>query len=346
MKKFKIDMNVGDQKFIVSYRHPLTQIRTRQSFTDQDDAQKHKEELKRKFECKDILFSRYEELTIEELLIYFVKEAPNKVFSPGQMHFIDFFETFGGFRLCEVTPKELKNWIDQVQKENSLKDITAKGLKSKLNTFFNFLKDREIISESPLSTLYYNIKTKPLNSRNVLLPHEIKSLMKSLKEYSPGYLYPIIRMFSETAAKSKELVELTWKQVDLEKKLVSFPKGERVQERTLEISDELVEMLRLKTRGENPDLQKKVFLTYYKEPFTGNKLRRAVLEFRQKGHYKGKDWVIGDLRHSFAVNFLTQGGNMRELQRILGHWNVYETKKLYGKAAKDRITKEVIDPFE
>ena len=170
--------------------------------------------------------------------------------------------------------------------------------------------------------------------------------MKSLKEYAPGYLYPIIRMFSETAAKSKELVELKWKQVDLEKKLVSFPKGERVQERTLEISDELVEMLRLKTRGENPDLQKKVFLTYYKEPFTGNKLRRAVLEFRQKGHYKGKDWVIGDLRHSFAVNFLTQGGNMRELQRILGHWNVYETKKLYGKAAKDRITKEVIDPFE
>ena len=57
MKNFKIDMNVGDQKFIVSYRHPLTQIRTRQSFTDQDDAQKHKEELKRKFECKDILFS-------------------------------------------------------------------------------------------------------------------------------------------------------------------------------------------------------------------------------------------------------------------------------------------------
>ena len=37
---------------------------------------------------------------------------------------------------------------------------------------------------------------------------------------------------------------------------------------------------------------------------------------------------------------------MRDLQRILGHWNVYETKKLYGEAAKDRITKEVIDPFE
>ena len=87
-------------------------------------------------------------------------------------------------------------------------------------------------------------------------------------------------------------------------------------------------------------------MTYDKNLFTYEKLRRAVMEFRQKGNYKGKDWVIGDLRHSFAVNFLTQGGDIRELQKRLGHWSVYDTKKLYGEVAKDQISKEAIDPFQ
>lgn len=347
MKDLKIDINAGkDQTFIVSYRHPLTQTRIRQNFSNRQEAQKCKEELERKFKCKDILLSRYEELTIEELLFYFVKEVPDNLFSSRKEHLVDFVETFGGFRLCEVTPKELKEWLGQVQEENHLKDITMRGLKWKINTFFSFLKDREIISESPLSDVYYEKKTRPLKSRNILTHQKINTLMDSLRAYSPGYLYPIIKMFAETAAKSTELVELTWEQVDLEKKSVTFCKRERVQKRTLTISGKLVEMLRLKLKGEKPDKQKRVFLTYYKEPFTCKKLRKAIIEFREKGNYKGDDWVIADLRHSFAVNFLTQGGDIKKLQRILGHYNVYDTKKLYGEAVKDKIPKKAVDPFE
>ena len=159
------------------------------------------------------------------------------------------------------------------------------------------------------------------------------------------YLYPILKMFSETAAKSKELVELTWGQVDLKKGLVTFPKKERVQARTLKISQELIEILRLKSDG-GPAPKNRVFMTYYKEPFTYEKLRSAVSEFKKKGSYKGKDWVIGDLRHSFAVNFLTPGGDIRELQKALGHWNVYDTKRLYGEITKQQVSKEVISPFQ
>ena len=170
--------------------------------------------------------------------------------------------------------------------------------------------------------------------------------MESLREYSPGYLYPIIKMFAETASKSRELIELTWEQVDLEKKLVTLCRGERVQKRSLTISDEMAEMLRLKLKGEKPEPQKRVFLTYYKEPLTCNKLRRAIIEFREKGNYKGDDWVIADFRHSFAVNFLTQGGSMKELQRILGHENVYDTKKLYSEAVKSEVSRKIVGPFE
>ena len=129
MKNLKIDIHFReDQTIIVSYRHPLTQMRNRQNFSNLQEAKEFKKELERKFNCKDIPLSRYEELTIKELLFYFLKEVPDNLFSSRKEHLVDFFETFGDSRLCEVTRKELKEWLDQVQKENGLKESSMKGL--------------------------------------------------------------------------------------------------------------------------------------------------------------------------------------------------------------------------
>lgn len=88
-----------------------------------------------------------------------------------------------------------------------------------------------------------------------------------------------------------------------------------------------------------------VFLTYYNEPFTRSKLTRAVNEFKNKGLYKG-EWGPLDIRHSFAVNFLAKGGDMRELQRILGRNNVFDTKRLYAEAATEKVVRDVTNPFQ
>jgi integrase/recombinase XerD len=182
----------------------------------------------------------------------------------------------------------------------------------------------DIISESPLTTIYYEKSPPPLKSRNILTTEEIEELLKAIKAFSPGYLYPLIKMFAETAGKTSEVTDLLWNDVNLEKGEVHFVQTTASQERTVKISDELVEILKKKksTKGH-------VFLTYYGETFTKNKIRRAILEFKAKGTFE-KDWGPMDLRHSFAVNFLKRGGTLRELQGILGHDNVYQTKQLYG----------------
>ena len=199
------------------------------------------------------------------------------------MHLIDFIETFGDHSVYGVTSESLKEWLDHVQVENDLKEITMRGLKCQIGTFFNFLQERDIISESPLSVIYYEVQTRPLKSRNLLLPQEIRDLMKALKDYSPGYLYPILKLFEETAAKNFEIIELTWEQIDFVRNSVTFHKRDKVQGRTLKISDELVASLRLKFKEDHQRKQDKVFMTYYKEPFTHQKLRAAVNEFRKKG---------------------------------------------------------------
>lgn len=88
-----------------------------------------------------------------------------------------------------------------------------------------------------------------------------------------------------------------------------------------------------------------LFQTYYKEAFTAVKLTRALSDFKAKSSFT-KQWCVMDLRHSYAVNFLKTGGSMKELQYILGHQKVYDTKRLYDEASRVAVAKDVTNPFE
>lgn len=90
-----------------------------------------------------------------------------------------------------------------------------------------------------------------------------------------------------------------------------------------------------------------VFLTYYKEPFTKTKLARLINEFKIKTKSKIK-WTHLDLRHSYAVNYLKTGGEIKTLQYLLGHYKVFDTKLLYGEVIKNKIYKPevILNPFE
>jgi len=86
-----------------------------------------------------------------------------------------------------------------------------------------------------------------------------------------------------------------------------------------------------------------VFLTYYKESFTKNKIRRLLEEFKAKSACKIQ-WTPMDLRHSFAVNFLRKGGDTKRLQYLLGHKSVFNTRRLYAQVEAKQT--EGASPYE
>ena len=324
MKHFAVDIYpINGGEFFTTFIHPLTKKKVRSRFGSRQDALKYKEETEKKFNRPNI--ESFHELNVEELLNqYNIDKPENSFVKYSRVHLIDFVDTFGSYKLEELTTDVLKTWLDQVQRENNLKSISMRGMKCDIDGFFKYLVEKDVISESPLTTIYYEKSSPPLKSRNLLSSEEIKELLDVIKAFSPGYLYPLIRMFAETAGKTSEVTDLVWNDVDLEKGEVHFVQTTASRERTVKISNELVEMLKKKkaTKGN-------VFLTYYGEPFTKNKIRRAILEFKAKGTFD-RDWSPMDLRHSFAVDFLKNGGNVKNLQIILGHENIYQTKQLYG----------------
>ena len=218
----------------------------------------------------------------------------------------------------------LKSWLDQIQQESKIADTTMRSLKCTLDRLFEYLIEKEIISESPLREIYYRKTPIDAITRNNLSTYEIEKLLEALKKYSPGYLYPIIKMFVETGAKVIEVVELKWGQVDPVRRTVHLSGTDRSQARIMPISEELAIILSKQQKETGF-----VFKTYYREPFTRVKLSCAINEFKSKGLYR-KNWNLLDLRHSFGVNYLAQGGSMGELQKLMGHANIFDTKRIFG----------------
>lgn len=339
MKNFMVSIYpTKDQNFLTSYIHPLSKKRIRAQFSSIEGANQYKMQVENRFSQPTA--SNFHELLVEDLVIQFMQENQKSDFMKSKKHIADFIDTFGGFQITELTTGVLKGWLDQIQRENNIKDSSMRGMKCSIDSFFKFLVKKEIISESPLTHIFYRVQAPEIASRTILSKEQIKDLLSSIKAFSPGYLYPLILFISETAAKPNEVVDLDWKQLNFETREIYFPQTPSSRERKLKMSIELSAILESRKKGTGL-----VFMTYYKEPFTKNKLRRAILEFKVKTASK-IPWTPMDLRHSYAVNFLLDGGDMRHLQYILGHNNVFDTKRLYAEVLTKRSQNQIVNPFE
>jgi site-specific recombinase XerD len=311
-----------DRSILASYIHPLTKRKVRKTFSSLFEADDYKKRIESKFAAGDV--QSYRDLPLEELMILFMHEKPNSTFFKMRMHLVDFTETFGHLRIQNITTDMLRTWLDQIQQENKIVDQTMSSIKCTLDRLFQYLVDKEIISESPLREIYYRKTPADAITRNNLSEHEVDKLLEAVKKYSPGYLYPMIKLFAETGAKVTEVVELKWRDVDCIRRTVRFVGTEKSQGRVMPISEELAVIL-----SKNQKEVGVVFKTFYREPFTRVKLDRAIYEFKARGLYR-RPWNLLDLRHSYATNFLANGGSMLELQRLMGHGNIFDTKRLYG----------------
>lgn len=303
-------------RYLASYLHPLSKKRIRLHFDTKKEAEAYRKQIEDRFTKG--MTGDFKELQVDDLLIYYMREYPKSDFALAKRYTTDFSDTFGKFKITEVTSEDLRNWLDLIQRENKLKDISIRGVKCIIDTFFNFLVQKEVISESPLTTIYFKKPAPEVSARNILSKSQIDDLLAKAKTYSPGYLYPIVKIFTETAAKPSEIIELGWRQINLEAGEVYFPRTPKSQERTLKISEELTSYFEKKQK-----IGGFVFMTYYKEPFTSTKLSRLLGEFKLKGNCSIR-WTPMDLRHSYAVNFLKAGGDIRKLQHVLGHENVFD----------------------
>jgi len=159
------------------------------------------------------------------------------------------------------------------------------------------------INTNPVSQVR---KPTPNKARDrVLNDTQRQALVTSCAQCQSPWIKPVVVFALETAARRGEIIELTWRDVDLERKVAKV--SGKTGSRTIPLSPTCVSMLRSLPRS----LEGHVF------PVTIETLKQAYA--RAVARAGIQDFTFHDLRHDALTRLARLGLNILELRSISGH---------------------------
>ncbi len=187
--------------------------------------------------------------------------------------------------------------------------------------------DWEYLKSNPAQTV--KMLKEPPERLRYLQPEERYSLLKECS----GILYAIVTTALETGMRKSEILNLTWKDVDLARRTITVTRTKNGEIRTLPISDTLqlvLERLYLERRG-SWVFAKEDGMSYgnWRKAFE-NACKRAGIE----------DFRFHDLRHTFASYLVMAGVDIRTVQELMGHKDIKMTMR-YSHLSKAHLLEAV-----
>jgi site-specific recombinase XerD len=198
----------------------------------------------------------------------------------------------------------------------------------------------------------------PRPERRAVLPYtekDIKAMLDALAHSRPyrnhntttSHALPnaarnraIILLLLDTGMRAEELVSLTLLDCDLKnQRLKIFGKGDK--ERLLPISSRTAQTIwkYLATRKDDRP-SAPLFATENETPLDRHDLRKRLVEIGRRAGVSGVN--VHRFRHTFAINYLRNGGDIYTLQMILGHATLEMCKRYLHLAQTDADEKHKI----
>ncbi len=234
----------------------------------------------------------------------------------------------------EVTPKKRGRGAEDCRLRSLMRDpIADLSLSSLSPQHLADFRDRRLQSVKPASIrkeLYLigsaiDVATKewdfPFQSnpmRKIALPvaydardrrlqdGELGKLRKAIATCRNGFVGPIVELAIETGLRRGELLNLTWENVDLERRIALIPVTKTGKPRTIPLTDGALVII----KGV-PQTGDRLF------PVTATALRLAWTRLRDRAGLK--DFRFHDLRHEALSRFCELGLSVPELSVISGH---------------------------
>jgi len=279
----------------------------------------------------------------------FIDDRRAKNLSPATLGFyqshIDFLEQHQiekdfPLSVCDINHIQIKSFVSWLlQKKNkkypdkTISPTTVRKAVITLKTFFKFLHEEEIIE----SDFYLRIKPPKATKKVIssLSTDEVKRLIKQPdKKHFDGFRdYTMILIFCDCGPRLSEVLNLTLQDVDLEKGTLKVL-GKGGKERYIPLGRTAVKTMKkyLLWRGDIEG-EKWVFVN-----LCGLKLdaRRFQRRLQNHGEAAGITKVYPHLlRHTFAKNYILQGGDPFSLQLILGHTTLSMVKNYVNLAQQE-----------
>lgn len=314
----------NDEKFQTKFLDPKTGIRKRKRFETLKEAKLFKQQTESGLQNKGL--SAFSDLRISQAMKLYIDRLPNTIVRSRKNQFSSFIETFSAHKVCELTVNDMRAWFESRKQFGNLSEKTLNRIRSQFYGFFEFLVDENHIRQNPLKKIRFKRFDTPRRARVILSVDEVKELLKNVKTFDEKTLYPFIYTLANTGARRSEILKLKRDDIDFETGLIHLRQTKNGHERFVRMSPRLVELLKDKLKSHTCE--------FAFENDLGINLHQAELA-RLINKFKAffpmdKDWGCHSLRHSFAYNFLKAGGEMYQLQAILGHRGIQVTVDLYG----------------
>lgn len=316
--------NTGDGKFQTKYLDPKTGIRKRKKFETLKEAKLYKQQIESGLKNRGL--SAFSDLRISQAMKLYIECFPHAIVRSRKNQFSAFIETFSAYKVCELNVNDLRQWFEERKQLKNLSDRTLLRIRSQFFGFFEFLVDENYLMSNPLKKLKFKRFDTPRRTRVILSIDEVKEMLKNAKTFDEKNLFPFLYTLANTGARRSEILNLRREEVDFETGLIHLKHTKNGHERFIRMSLGLVELLKMKLSSHTYDF---VFENDLGKQLHRSELARLMVKFK---HFfpLDKDWGCHSLRHSFAYNFLKRGGEMYQLQAILGHRGIQVTVDLYG----------------
>ncbi len=192
---------------------------------------------------------------------------------------------------------------------------------------FRYGIETNVIPSDPIMGIRKFTVVKKL--RRALLPNEIKSLLENSGKFRNIWL-----VFVGTGLRRSELVELKWKDVDIDKGLISIAKHQHGKGiGRIPMSEEIQEVFRGMVKGQP---EKHVFTTKLGTPYRNN-LSREFYRCLKKAGVNREGVSIHSLRYTFATTLASQNKHPRYIQALMRHKHISTSMDIYTDVYKEDL---------
>jgi len=206
--------------------------------------------------------------------------------------------------------------------QNGLTGHTINCYLRAIRAFWSWLVSEEIILMNPFDKVRI-----PKPPKKIIVPfteEQIKSLVAVIDTRSPiGFRdWTVILTLLDTGLRVTELADLKLKHANLnERSLKVWGKG--AKERVVPIGGTVQRAIAKYINRYRPNpinqLSDHLFLTRAGEPLTANRIESIIEDYGKEARIEGVRCSPHTFRHTFAISYLRNGGDVFSLQRILGH---------------------------
>jgi len=188
--------------------------------------------------------------------------------------------------------------------------------------FWSWLVQEEITTSSPFRKII--IPKPPKKVIPTFSESQINALLRAICTYkSIGFRdWTMTLILLDTGLRASELVGLTLKDTNLDDGMVKV-NGKGAKERIVPIGARVQQAIWKYLQLHRPEpanpLCSALFLTRHGEPLTVDRLHTIVEYYGKKAGIKDVRCSPHTFRHTFAITYLRNGGDVFSLQRILGH---------------------------